>query len=164
MSILSDIQQQASDTVASVGRQFDDTAGGGFADELGELADPTQRTSDETESDVRALFDTGMPSMLGTSLLLQTSDYLDREAGRDPPGDDPEHTVTTSDITEYYQQIFRGNTPGEQAAEEADRAGGFVLQQALDSPYITVAVLGLVALVLLYLLRPLLTIGANVSG
>jgi len=176
MSRLSDLQGQLRDTAASIPRQFDNEEGGGFADEWEEIADPTQRTSDETESDVRSLTSFGIPSVLGTGVLLRASDYLDGEAGRDAPGSWPSDgdgsgdgsgdgtTIGREELAEYWGQVFRGNTPTEQAGEEADRAGSFLLSQAVDSPYITIAVIGLIGLVLLYLLRPLLTIGANVSG
>lgn len=36
----------------SVGRQFDDATGGGFADEFGAFVDPTRRASEQTEQDV----------------------------------------------------------------------------------------------------------------
>lgn len=181
MSLFNDIQnaagdaaEQVQDTARSVPRQFDDTEGGGFADELQEIVDPTDRTSEETESDLRTgarLAQLLSPTAGFTSAGLNLSDYLDTQAGRTAPGSDPDadpdDEQTNPDPAAgagFWEQVFRGNTPSEQAGEEADRAADWARSQAFDSPYITLAVIGIVLLVVLYLVRPLLTIGANVSG
>jgi len=181
MSLLNDIQsaagnatQQVQDTARSVPRQFDDTAGGGFADELAEIADPTRRTSEETESDLRGgarVAQLLSPTAGFANVGLSLSDYLDTQAGRTPPGSDPnaepDDEKTNPDTPAsagFWDRVFRGNTPGEQAGEEADRAADWARSQAFDSPYITIAVIGIILLVVLYLVRPLLTIGANLSG
>jgi len=178
MSLLNDIQnaagnatQQVQDTARAVPRQFDDTAGGGFADELAEIADPTRRTSEETESDLRsgARVAQLLSPMAGfANAGLSLSDYLDTEAGRIPPGSDPnaipDDEQTNPDSAGFWDRVFRGNTPGEQAGKEADQAADWAKSQAFDSPYITLAVIGIILLVVLYLVRPLLTIGANLSG
>lgn len=39
----------------SIGRQFDDTQGGGFADEWGAVLDPTRQASEQTEQDLRTI-------------------------------------------------------------------------------------------------------------
>ena len=150
-----DIQQQAEDTVRSIPRQFDDTEGGGFADEIAEIYDPTRRTSEETESDIRALTGLGLPGLTGAQGLLGLSDYLDTEAGRTPPGSDPEadpdQEQTNPDPAGpdagFWERVFRGNTPQEQAQEDATSA-------ILNNPKISLLLGGVLLVVVLWFIRP----------
>lgn len=170
-SITDTAAQSAREAWASIGRQFDDEEGGGFADELGAVYDPYRQASEETEEDVRTLADLGAFGGIYPS-LLSLSDALDRQSGIEVPGDDTDDDDGGSDdmagdgsaLRDAWEGLFAGNTPTEGVQQEAGEFTAYVQEQAFDSPYITLAVIFGVLLVVLYLVRPLLTIGANVSG
>jgi hypothetical protein len=65
------LDHAAGSTDEAIGRQFDDTEGGGFADEFGAVVDPTQGASGQTERDVRTV-----ASVLSTGGVQSGQTYL----------------------------------------------------------------------------------------
>lgn len=155
------------DLADSVRRQFDDTEGGGFADEAGAFLDPTRQASDETEADVRRWLDRDsileardFVPVYGSVFrsvegALSISDTLDRDADREPPGstddapdDEPDEPSSVyPDLGEYWSKVFRGTGPGEYAKDET-------VDAALDNPKITLAIGSALVIAVLWFLRP----------
>lgn len=142
----------------SIARQFDDTEGGGFADETTAVLDPTQAASPQTERDLRVVSWFVSPTAGRGSLFV--SDELDRRApDHEPPtvGDNSPYRTPDDD-----GQWFSGLTP----LEGAQDVGEDVVSSAVPGlpwwvgPAGVVAVLALLAVAF----GQLFTVGVGGEG
>lgn len=154
---------------SNVGNDSDDgDSGDSIADQIGGITSPTGGSSPAVESGVRTITSIGSAvapgSLFGVAdAAVDGSDVLDESGDVTPPderGGDP--TV----VPEDDGQFFSGATPGEAANDAADQATDVV--DSIIPDWAPLAAGGVVALLLgilvLYLLQPLLRIGAGVLG
>lgn len=154
-------------------QQFDDREGGGAVDEAAAVVDPTQAASASTEQTLR---DDGVQEtatwvpFVGpiARFALETntaiSDEIDERAGRETPDEraPTPGTTPTSDDEEVLSDI----SPTELALDVGQDARDAANDAANDALGINadMIVAGVVLLVVLYLVRPLLSIFAGVTN
>lgn len=105
----------------SVARQFDDTPGGGFADETVAFVDPTRQASPETEQDVRAFLRQTSP--YGVSPTQTAENFVLLSDVADVRGDNPPPQFGTSDplkTPEGDGEVFSGAGPVEFVSHDVE--------------------------------------------
>lgn len=160
----------------SVGRQFNETQGGGFVDEVFAVVDPARGGSPQTEADLRSIFDQGP-----VGGFWRASDIFDVSSGETPPQFEdvpPEETpqgdgnwlpenpgstlgaggFPTVDVGEIGADL------GEWAGTVADQATPGWLDWVVDHQEETILLLVLLLLVLRTDLGPDVTDGPTYEG
>lgn len=163
----------------SVARQFDDKPGGGFADEVKRVVDPTQSASPETERDIQAasVLHPIIPTSLGAGSYATGAGEGD--GGSDRPNSPVDRGAEVVEDSPAGPAVDSGSgsasgvvqDPVGTAQEAAENAAPNVNVDLPEGPsipsWLDEAAIGGAGLLLLgaflYLARPLFQIGANVS-
>lgn len=168
-SVSGALDHAAGSTDEAWSRQFDDVEGGGFADELGAIADPTRSASPDTERDFNIFTRGGAGGMeqlreqqgLDTSMYEGPlhggiSDTLDRMAGRTPP--DERESNDPLETPEGDGQTFSGADPTDPSDTNL-----YPEWLSLITDNLGLVAAGVIGLYVLTALGPVLEIVANLS-